>query len=103
MKKNTVIHARCTDEEKNRIEKRAEKAGLTSSEYIVQSVLKSRTRLSSAGKDMTRTITQFQAGINEIALDIEKMSTVGLKNIDNLKEKIEEVQEGLDELWRLLK
>lgn len=103
MKKDTFIHVRCKNEEKIDIEKRACKAGLTTSEYVKKCSLKSRTRISSAGKDMTRTITQFQAGINEIALDIEKMNTVGLKNIDNLKEKIEEVQEGLDELWRLLK
>ena len=103
MKKDTVIHARCTNEQKQIIEDRANKAGLALSEYVVKSALHSRTRISSVGKDMTRTMTQFQVCINNMQVELKKMQSTEKIELGGLEKNIKAVQEGLDELWRLSK
>lgn len=103
MKKDTVIHARCTNEQRKTIEKRADKAGMTLSEYVIKSALQSRTRISNAGKDMSRTITQFQVSINNMEMGLKKMKSTEKIELRCLENDIKAVQEGLDELWRLLK
>ena len=103
MKKNTVIHARCTNEQRQIIKERADKAGLTLSEYVIKSALHSRTRISSVGKDMTRTITQFQVCINNMQVELKKMQSTEKIELGSLEKNIIAAQEGLDELWRLSK
>lgn len=101
MKKEKVIHVRCTDEQKKTIESRADKAGLTVSEYALRCSINSRTRIRSSSKDAARTITQCQVYVNEACLEVKNCqdgnSTSGILS------KLNEIQEGLDEIWRLLK
>lgn len=103
MKKDVIIHARCTAEQKQALERRADKSGMSLSEYIVKCASNSRTRISNTSKDMTRTITQFQICINNMSTDLGKIETEKKIEVGSMKKNINDIQEGLDELWRLLK
>lgn len=103
MKKNSVIHARCTQQQKLKIEKRAEKAGLTSSEYVIMCAMNGRPKGNSGRKDMIRTVTQFQKSINDMEFEVEKLKNDGKIVPGNIVTQLCEIQEGVDELWLLLK
>lgn len=101
MKKDTVIHVRCTNEQKKKIEVRAKKAEISISEYVLKSSLTSRTRISSTSKDAARTIAQCQVSINDACIEAQNCHDQNER--DRIMAKLDNVQEGLDEIWRLLK
>jgi len=102
--KSNVMNFRCTDAQKEKINQKAEKANMKYSEYLLKSALNTRTRISSVGKDMTRTIAQIQEVSNGIIVEVERMECgYGTNSIQNMKRQLDELQERTDELWRLLK
>ena len=103
MRKDAIVQARCTFDEKRKIEQKALKAGLKSSEYMVKCSLNSRTRISSASKDMARTFTQLQSILNELRTNAEKQNSELSTDPQIFVKICDEAQERMDELWRLLK
>lgn len=99
--KSARINIRCTETEKQNINKKAKKAGLMESEYILATALKSRTRVSTPGKDGGRTLAQLQATGNELRIEILKLE--GSADNSALLKLVDELDEGVYETWRLLR
>ncbi len=101
MKKEKTItrSVRWTPEEDEKLEKKAEKAGMSMSEYIRRAALNSRTRVRKVPEEKARLITQTQVCLNELLIMEENEN----EPYEAKKIKIEEIREGMNEIWTLLK
>jgi len=109
MKKNAIVHLRCTDAQKTKIDEKAKRADMTTSVYVLNAALNSRSRIVSSNKDMARCLAQLQEGVNLVRGELQKMGMYVIQD-ESLKEQLHSVlkemdhlQEGADELWRLSK
>jgi len=109
MKKNTIVHLRCTDVQKTKIDEKAKRADMTTSVYVLNAALNSKSKIISSNKDIARCLAQLQQGMNLIRGELQKMGMYVTQD-ENLKEQLYSVlkevdylQEGADELWRLSK
>lgn len=103
MRKEAILQTRCTVQQRKEIEKKADKAGISVSEYLLKSTLNSKTRISTNSKDMARTITQLQKELNDVEVDLKKLKAGCLNDVEEPLNRLAEAQERLEELWRLLK
>lgn len=94
MRSSVTITIRCTEKEKDMIQKKADKAGMTISQYMKRSAVNSRTRIRRVNEDMVRHLVEIQNDVT--ALEREQ-------NEESRKNRIGEIQEAVDELWKLLK
>lgn len=101
--KNSIMKFRCTQEQEKIIKGKADKAKISTSEYLLKSALNSRTRISGVSKDMTRTITQCQKNLNMLLVEAQHGAENGDLDSKKLMDRVNGVQEGMDEIWRLLK
>ena len=101
--KTCIMKFRCTPEQEKIIKTKAEKARVPVSEFLLKSTLKSRTRISSASRDMTRSITQCQTDLNRLIIGIQCAAKTGELDGDALLKTVMTVQDGMDEIWRLLR
>lgn len=101
MKKEKTItrSVRWTPEEDEKLEKKAKKAGMSMSEYIRRAALNSRTRVRKVPEEKARLMTQTQVCLNEFLIMEEDTNEPSKAK----KLKIEEILEGMDALWTLLK
>lgn len=99
MKKSKSITIRYTEKEDAKIRKGAEKAGMTVSEYARRASLNSRTRVRKISEEKARLITQTQVCLDELLIMEEK----GNESSEAKKLKIKEIQEGVNEIWTLLR
>lgn len=99
--KSARINIRCTETQKQKINEKAKKAGLMESEYVIMAAIKSRTRVSTPGKDGGRTLAQLQATGNELRIEILKLE--GSADNSALLKMVDELDEGVYEAWRLLR
>jgi hypothetical protein len=101
MKKEKTItrSVRWTPKEDEKLEKKAEKAGMSMSEYIRRAALNSRTRVRKVPEEKARLMTQTQVCINELLI----MEESGNELSEAKKIKIAEIQEGMNALWTSLK
>lgn len=93
--KRTSVNARCTEEQRNTIDKKAEKCGLSRSEYLLKMACNGTSRVQKTKEDMARCNACFQSGLNE--LEVMIMDTGDQKLI----EKVKELQKAEDVRWRL--
>lgn len=99
MRKNRRISFRCTDEQMKRIRTKAEHSGLNISEYVLHAILNSRTRGRKVKEETARDLVQLQNSVNELFLMVKAADP----SIDVVEEKVKQVQEGINEIWNLLK
>jgi len=109
MKKNMIVHLRCTEVQKIKIDEKAKRADMTTSSYVLKAALNSKSKIIGSNKDMARCLAQLQVGMNLVRGELQKMGMCGLVD-ENLKKQIhvvlneiDHLQEGADELWRLSK
>lgn len=94
-KKDQSINIRCTKSQKATVEQKAEKSGVSLSDYVLKKALNANGRIKSTKEDMARCNARFQLKLNEL----EQM----LVNIGDceLLEKVKELQKAEDARWRL--
>lgn len=93
--KNSHITVRCTEKQKNMIDKGAKKSGMSTSEYVLKKALNGTGRLRSTKEDMAICNARFQVKLNElIRLVMETQN-------QQLVEKVKEIQEAEDMRWKL--
>lgn len=93
--KNSTLKIRCTDNQKCEIQQKAEKVGMTMSEYVIQTSLKSRNRIRTPKKDWINGITELQVAIN--ALENE----IGDRNDKVIDDHLTQIRERMDHLWHI--
>ncbi len=94
MRSSVTITIRCTEKEKDMIQKKADKAEMTISQYMKQSAVNSRTRIRSVKGDMARHLVELQNDVTALELEQDEKTR---------KKWIGEMQEAVDEIWKLLK
>lgn len=94
MRSSVTITIRCTEKEKDMIQKKADKAGMTISQYMKRSAANTRTRIRSVNEDMARHLVELQNDVTALEREQDEGSR---------KKRIGEIQEAVDELWKLLK
>lgn len=99
MKKDKSLTVRYSGNEMEKIKRKAEKAGMTMSEYARQASLNSRTRVRKVPEEKARLITQTQASLGELLV----MEKSGSESFEVKILKIKEIQEGMDGIWTLLR
>ncbi|MCD7996969.1 MAG: hypothetical protein LUH21_07010 [Clostridiales bacterium] len=94
--KDSTLKIRCTYNQKCEIQHRAEKSGMTMSEYVIQTSLKSRNRIRTPKKDLINAITEVQISFNVLEHEIDD------RNEEKIEEQLVQIRERLDHLWRIL-
>lgn len=103
MKKSCRINVRCTEEQMKKITNKANKAGLSISEYALKSMLNGRSRVRKVKEENVRQIVQLQQSLNFIENKTQKGMDQGIEEMEAIYEGIIELQEGVDGLWNLLR
>lgn len=99
MKKEKTIHLRCSAEERNQIEQKANKTSMGISSYLIQSALSGKGRTGISKKQLVSYAIQIQKEFNTI--DFYQKLGASEKEIRDMVVNIEKNQEEL--LWLLLK
>lgn len=94
-KKDQSINIRCTKKQKATVELKAEKSGVSISDYVLKKALNSNGKIKSTKEDMARCNAYFQLKLNEL----ERM-VMDNGNLEVL-EKVKEIQKAEDARWKL--
>ena len=86
-----------------KIMNKAEKAGLSISEYALRSMLNGRSRVRKVKEESARQIVQLQQSLNLIESETKKGMIQGITGMEDIYEGIIEIQEEVDGLWNLLR
>lgn len=95
MKQIESITIRVTEAQNKKIAKKAEKAGLSKSEYIRKKALNGTERIRSSKEDRARTAALFQIALNELEKELQ------IRGDDVLIGMLKELQEAGDDVWKL--
>ena len=94
-KKTEQINIRCTKVQKEQVAKKAEKAGVKLSEYVLAKAVNATGRVRSTKADMARCNAQFQVQLNILERMIDET------NNQELIAQVKELQKAEDERWTL--
>lgn len=99
MLKNQKISFRCTDKEKEKIQKKAEQHGIPVGEYVLEVALSGGKRIEGVSKDVVIELVEMTIMVNELQMEISRYAVHSAR----VEEMSKELSERRDRLWLLLK
>ncbi len=96
-RKTEVIRFRCTQKEKETIERKASRAEMPTTQYVLNAALNSRSRVRKTNEDIIRNLVQIQSDLNLLQM---KIIELGMEKSE-LKTLVDNCILGEDELWKL--
>lgn len=107
MTKDQQLTVRATEEEKRRIEQRAEAAGLSVSRFLVESALESemlsseeREELVEELRELYREVRSSAGNVNQIARRLNQGRATGGEAVESALEEIEKASESVSETMK---